>query len=108
MRLLFEVICKWNDTTPHDCLYDISRPSELQRFYNDTFSPLTQFDGVLFEVRGNTYQERKAEVREIAIRYQNMSVGGLSYGELAVIENWFERFGKRYGLLTEFRENGIC
>lgn len=31
-----------------------------------------------------------------------------SYGELADFCEYFRRLGKRYGLLREFHENGIC
>lgn len=32
----------------------------------------------------------------------------MSYGELAIWQEHFERLGRRYGLLREFRENAIC
>ena len=32
---------------------------------------------------------------------------GVSYGELAWMQRYFTIMGKRYGLLKEFRENGI-
>ena len=31
-----------------------------------------------------------------------------SYGELAEAGEYFEKLGRRYGLLQEFRENAIC
>lgn len=31
----------------------------------------------------------------------------LSYGELAYYSNHFEKLGRRYGLIKEFKENGI-
>lgn len=55
----------------------------------------------------NYYQKRKAEVREEAIEY-SYSEEELSYGELAEKNDYFERLGRRYGLLREFRENAIC
>lgn len=55
-----------------------------------------------------TYQERKEAARQQAIDWQLWaSEQPLSYGEL---EDWmehFERLGRRYGLLQEFRENAI-
>lgn len=55
-----------------------------------------------------TYADIKAELRQRAIDWQNSSVfHDYSYGELAIIQDYFERKGKRYGLLREFRENGI-
>ncbi len=53
------------------------------------------------------YQKRKAEVREEAIEY-SYSEEELSYGELAEKNDYFERLGRRYGLLREFKENCIC
>lgn len=56
-----------------------------------------------------TYAERKAEVRERAIQWQiDFADRVISWGELAEETAEFERLGRRYGLLTEFRENGIC
>ena len=55
-----------------------------------------------------TYAERKANAREEAIDWQNKaSEGNMSYGELAETGDHFYKLGKRYGLLREFRENGI-
>jgi hypothetical protein len=55
------------------------------------------------------YQKRKAEVREEAIEWQvDFSEHNYSYGELAYYGDYFERLGKRYGLLREFKENAIC
>lgn len=61
-------------------------------------------------VSGKTYQERKADLKDKAIKWSN-SVGQYprwSYGELATISDFFEKFGRRYGLLKEFHENCIC
>ena len=58
-----------------------------------------------------TYQERKEEVRQEAIEWQlafSDSEECASYSELAYSTAYFEKKGKRYGLLKEFRENGIC
>jgi len=56
-----------------------------------------------------TYAERKAEVRTEAIEWQaDFANHDYSWGEVAVWTNYFETMGRRYGLLTEFRENGIC
>lgn len=55
-----------------------------------------------------TYAERKNAAREKAMRYQNtITEFNLSWGEMAEWQAMFERLGKRYGLLREFRENGI-
>ena len=55
-----------------------------------------------------TYAERKENARQIAIDWQlNESDYPYSYGGMAILTNYFYRLGKRYGLLKEFRENGI-
>ena len=62
------------------------------------------------QISGFTYQEKKAECEHLAKIWQesNGEFIGWSYGELATIQEFFERNGKRYGLLKEFRENAIC
>ena len=62
----------------------------------------------LGKLKGKTYQERKACIEDKAIDFSNNAAPGLSYGELAEIQGYFENYGKRYGLLTDFRENAIC
>ena len=54
------------------------------------------------------YQQQKETARQKAIEWQlNESDYPYSYGGLAILTNYFYRLGKRYGLLREFRENGI-
>lgn len=56
-----------------------------------------------------TYREKKAKIRAEAIRWQaEFSEHNYSYSELADWQAYFEKMGKRYGLLTEFKENAIC
>ena len=62
----------------------------------------------LGRLKGKTYKERKADIESKAIEFSNNQEGGLSYGELFEIEDYFRKYGKRYGLLTDFRENAIC
>lgn len=56
----------------------------------------------------NKYQFKKAAARQKAIDWQH-SFGerNHSYEELIIAGSVFEKLGKRYGLLKEFRENGI-
>ena len=55
-----------------------------------------------------TYREKKARLREEAVRWQyDSSRHCLSYGELAESQTYFKKEGKKYGLLKEFKENGI-
>ena len=57
----------------------------------------------------NKYQQMKEKVRNAAIDWQRSFESCLySLEEVAEWQGKFERLGKRYGLLREFRENGIC
>ncbi len=56
-----------------------------------------------------TYEIKKEMARQEAIDWQNGFCNhNYSYGELAEFGEHFEKLGRRYGLLKEFRENGIC
>ena len=56
----------------------------------------------------NAYQKAKESARNKAIEWQNdFTNHNYSYGELAYYGEYFERLAKRYGLVREFRENGI-
>lgn len=57
----------------------------------------------------STYQTKKNMAREEAIEWQErFGEQSISCEELAIAQSVFEQLGRRYGLLTEFRENGIC
>lgn len=83
-----------------------------EAFYNDTFSPECKiiFTLDLSKAKGKTYAEKKAYIEEQAIDYSNnmSEIYPISYGELSEIEEYFSRYGKRYGLLREFKVNAIC
>lgn len=93
-------------------------PNERQTSY--VFSDFDALNRTLFppdvdvlemyelSVKGKTYQERKSYLEELAKNIQNADEGGLSWGEYSLLMDFFERNGKRFGLLREFRENGIC
>lgn len=54
------------------------------------------------------YQRAKEKARATAIDWQAWaSVENLSCLELATWQTYFYKLGKRYGLLKEFKENGI-
>jgi hypothetical protein len=54
------------------------------------------------------YQTKKEQIRREAIDWQ-IKAGEMNYslGELTTFQDYFEKNGKRYGLLKEFRENAI-
>lgn len=57
----------------------------------------------------STYQKKTEKAREKAIEWQErFGEQSISCEELAIAQSVFEQLGRRYGLLTEFRENGIC
>ena len=85
-------------------LYD---DNEISIFHNETFSPDIEYKILLFKLSGKTYAERKNAARDLAIEYQYTDCGGLSYGELNTIQSYFENIARRYGLIKEYRENGI-
>lgn len=56
----------------------------------------------------NKYKEYKEKYRQEAIEWQNdFANNNYSYGELLIFQTYFEEKAKKYGLLEEFRENGI-
>lgn len=56
----------------------------------------------------NEYQKRKEAARQEAIDWQaDFGNHNYSYGELAFYSDYFEKKAKRYGLLKEFRNEGI-
>lgn len=76
-----------------------------------------QFDNNAFvtcglrEWNGNrkSREGKKEVLRAFAIDWQNyFDNNAITYAELANWQDFFNELGKRYGLLTEFRENGIC
>lgn len=58
--------------------------------------------------KGNTYQEKKTDIESKAIEYSNNTAGGLYQSECADIQDYFDYYGSKYGLLTDFHENAIC
>lgn len=81
-----------------------------EEYHKTTFSPDIETICIieLGRIKGKTYQAKKAAIEDKAIEYSNNQAGGLSYGEIADIQGYFETYGKRYGLLREFYENAIC
>ena len=56
----------------------------------------------------NKYQIEKSNARQKAIDWQtDFENHNYTYSELAYYTEYFCKLGKRYGLLEEFRENGI-
>ena len=59
----------------------------------------------------STYQGKKERLRNFAIQWQDRTGSGdfeLSWSELLDWQGFFHYYGSKYGLLREFKENGIC
>lgn len=82
----------------------------FEEWNRDTFNPLTEIIGMLdFKIQGKNYTEKKASLEDLAKEWQGQFTSyNWSYGELATIGEYFNKNGKKYGLLREFKENGIC
>ena len=90
--------------------------STWAEYHNITFAPLpvTDYPGIEhnifvtdFKAKGVDYHEAKEDARRIVIDLLDNAAPDLSYGEICDIAAELERIGKRYGLLKEFRENGL-
>lgn len=54
------------------------------------------------------YRREKEQIREQAQHWQEVAGRiSTSYYTLAIIGNYFEKQARRYGLIREFKENGI-
>lgn len=83
---------------------------DFQDYISDTFSPEVETMVIIpFTVHGSNYAERRENVRGTAMEFQTANdCDGLYMSDMAQIYGWFEKMGKRYGLLKEFRENAVC
>ena len=55
-----------------------------------------------------TYKQKKEEIRQQAFEWQhNFAENRLHWSSVFWGTVYFEQKGRRYGLLTEFKENGI-
>ena len=90
--------------------YNIVHKYQNGTIFNITLEekPLTEIYKRQFKERLR-YQRMKRRARNTAIVWQEQfAEKAMSYEELAEAQSYFEKLGKRYGLLAEFRENGIC
>ena len=83
--------------------------TSAEEYHAATFSPdcIIEHPHTL-TIKGKSYQERRENLRNLAIDIQSADNGGLSCMETAILQWFFEKNGRKYGLLTEFRENCIC
>ena len=82
-------------------------------FYTLTHGDVEQISETIFRYKGKKeitsgYHAYKEELTEIARKWQeDFSRFNYDYRQLAGWGAFFEEYGKKYGLLREFRENGI-
>ena len=95
--------------------YIVKTNKELFKMYCKYYcEPLEKDNFIVLGLRewnGNkqTYEGRKEVLRSEAVKWQeNFSKNNYSYHQLSEWQNFFEEYGKKYGLLKEFKENGIC
>lgn len=85
---------------------------EYESWYRDTWSPATRvLTTIDFHVHGDNYKERKADVEDKAMKYLDLFETydvSVSWQEISIFNAYFAKQAKRYGLVTDFRENGIC
>lgn len=85
---------------PFSYIYKLERGEAVKLYAYDPFNG--------FKVKGKTYSEKKANAKMLAIDFQSyFSQYEFGYSELAYYQSIFEKIGRKYGLLKEFRENGI-
>lgn len=59
-------------------------------------------------MKTNKYQTGKARVINEALEWEEWTYNNaVSWEGIVIALNYFERMAKRYGLIREFRENGI-
>lgn len=79
-----------------------------EELHADTFNPDTNYNLLeLGNIHGKTYAEKKANARQKAVDFSLFDCCGLSWYELSIILNYFENIAERFGLVQEFKENGI-
>lgn len=101
------------DGTISEALYNYPNSAFCAAFCDEHEHALTGDEvicAVPLAVTGRTYAERKENLSSLAVEIMAdiQEFASLSMGELADISEFFERQGRRCGLLREFRENCVC
>ena len=83
---------------------------DWREYHADTFCPDVKVLGMVeFRNHGRGYHDRKDHIRETAIKMAGIisEAQDVSWSELNEMTWWLEKYARRYGLLKEFRENGV-
>ena len=102
-------------SNPHIATTNKALWSMINRYYlTQTSENGFSVDGkfTLWKVHGNktfsAYERAKEALRDFAIQWQyDLANFAYSYSDLIEYGDFFREYGKKYGLLREFRENGI-
>lgn len=78
--------------------------------YEATYNPMVEWQIVVLDiVSGKTYAEKKAFVHDLAVEWSHISGEvEMCYYDLCEIDEWFRKYGRRFGLMEGFKENCIC
>ena len=81
----------------------------FEDYYKETFSPdAEQVFLTDFRVHGKTYADKKAAARDIGVEISNtFGLVSLFWSECMYIGDRLQGLAARYGLVKEFRENGL-
>lgn len=85
----------------------MSNQEFIQKFLFSADATLIKF--IDLSISEKDYTSRKNHVRDIAMNFQDLFIDGfnMSYGDLFRFSAYFEKQAKKYGLVHEFKENGI-
>lgn len=103
--MIFVIMNDINGITQTGYLYQ-----DTKDFIADIWNPddLARVDYTMgFTIKGKTYQERKENLYNIILDFMAHDIGGLSYYETFLLQDYFETNARRYGLTKELKENCI-
>ena len=82
---------------------------ELSQDWTNLFTVNREIKYLTVKKKLSAYEKAKTALREFAMNWQyDFERFTWYYSEIAEMQAFFETYGRKYGLLREFRENGIC
>lgn len=107
MHITFNFSKKYGKTEPID-VHTISELFDVIRHYYVTFKSENVYMIEQLDINED-YESLKDKICTFAKVWQcSFDKCNYDYDALAFYQSFFEKYGKRYGLLNEFHENGIC
>jgi hypothetical protein len=98
----------WHGGNPYitlsdETFFDMLSKYDIEQTGNNTFYVYGER-----EPHKRTYQTNKRMIETFAQEWQSdLTERDYSYGELSEWQGFFRKYGKKYGLLKVFEENGI-